>query len=585
VTDSSTGGIPGSKFWLFAASLAIAAAFVLSLCFVFEAKWETNDDVAMSMVAHGYGVAAFGSPNIIFSNVLWGCLVRSIPQIDGVLGYSIVTLGVLIIVGTILLFGLYRLGAGYAASLSVLALLLVRPVLFPQFTINAGLLLVAAIICFHLFARHNNLQALLIGCVLAFSSFLVRSNEFFLVLFGALPLLPWRTLLRSRSSQVAILSLIIVIAVSAAIDHKAYQGQQWKAFNELNPVRTPFTDFGADEHLKNRPDILGRYGFSTNDIDLIREWFFADPEIVNPPTLRVMLAELGPLPAQGNSIYKGWDGVLTLWDPKLLPLVLAAMLLALLRPSWQVAASWGLCVAAIFVIGVSGRPGIIRVYVPLVCLLTIAPFLVGRFSGFSWQVAASWGLCIASILAIGRSVPPGIMATYAPLACLLIITPFLVWQFSKWRNRLGVGLLLAAVALNSSLVFDESRAFQIVSEQAREGLDAFPRDPIVIWGIGFPLESVYPVMGASPAAMSCHFYGLGAFTLAPFSVAFTEQQQGRGMIDLLVQEAGVPIVAQEKCLRYLETYCRERLHGEIKELSAQQLGAIVVSRRRCEVAP
>ncbi len=178
MANRATGGLPGSKFWLIVGSLAIAAAFVLSLCLVFEARWETNDDVAMSMVAHGYGVAAFGTPNLIFSNVLWGYLVRAIPQIGAILGYSIATLCVLITVGTVLLFGLYRLGAGYIASLSMLALLLVRPVLFPQFTINAGLLLVGAIICCHLFARQDNRQALLLGCLLAFSSYLVRSNEF-----------------------------------------------------------------------------------------------------------------------------------------------------------------------------------------------------------------------------------------------------------------------------------------------------------------------------------------------------------------------------------------------------------------------
>lgn len=535
MANRATGGLPGSKFWLIVGSLAIAAAFVLSLCLVFEPRWETNDDVAMSMVAHGYGVAAFGSPNLIFSNVLWGYLVRAIPPINGTLGYSIATLGVLITVGAIVLFGLYRLGAGYIAALSVLVLLLVRPVLFPQFTLNSGLLLVGAIICSHLFARHNYWQALLIGCLLAFSSWLVRSNEFLLVLLVALPLLPWGTLLRRRFSQVSLLALILVIAVSTVIDHKAYQGPQWKAFNELNPVRTPFTDFGADELLKKRPDILGRYGFSTNDIDLIREWFFADPAITNPQALRAMLAELGPLPTQGNSVAKGWDGIQTLWDLKLLPFVLAALLLALLRPSWQVTASWGLFIAGVFAMGLSGRPGIIRVYVPLVCLLVIATFLT--------------------------------------------------WQFSDWRNRLGTAVLLVAAILNTSLVFTESKTIQITSEQAREGLDAFPRNPVVIWGIGFPLEAVYPVMGASPPAMSLRFYGLGAFTLAPFSVAFTERQQGRGMIDLLVKETGIPVVAIPKCLRYLETYCRERLHGEMTELSARQYGTIVVRVLRCEAGP
>ena len=57
------------------------------------------------------------------------------------------------------------------------------------------------------------------------------------------------------------------------------------------------------------------------------------------------------------------------------------------------------------------------------------------------------------------------------------------------------------------------------------------------------------------------------------------------MIDRLVKETGIPIIASPKCLGYLATYCRERLRGELKELSAQQHGSIVVSVRGCEAAP
>ena len=40
---------------------------------------------------------------------------------------------------------------------------------------------------------------------------------------------------------------------------------------------------------------------------------------------------------------------------------------------------FGLCIAAVFAMGLLGRPGILRVYVPVVSLLVIAPFLVGQF--------------------------------------------------------------------------------------------------------------------------------------------------------------------------------------------------------------
>ena len=99
------------------------------LCYFFEPRWETNDDVAMSMFAHGYGVAAFGSPNFLFSNVLWGYLVRSIPQLGGVLGYSIATLAVLMISSTTLFYGLRRLGLDLVSGICILVLIMVRPVL------------------------------------------------------------------------------------------------------------------------------------------------------------------------------------------------------------------------------------------------------------------------------------------------------------------------------------------------------------------------------------------------------------------------------------------------------------------------
>lgn len=522
-----------SQFWLILGSVFTVVIFLFSLCLFFEPRWETNDDVAMSMMAHGYGVAAFGSANILFSNVLWGYLVRAIPEINGVLGYSIATLNVLVIVGTVVVYGLLRLGMGYVACLSALALILVRPVLFPQFTINSGLLLIGAVICWHLYARQNDWRTLVIGCLLAFCSYLVRSQEFLLVLIVALPLLPWRTLLMRRAAKIAFFVLIFAIAVSAVIDRQAYQGDEWKSFNALNPARAPFTDLGASELLKQRPDILERHGYSINDIDLIASWFFVDSHIANPQALQAMLTELGHLPSQGNALTNAWIGVQTLWHPVLLTPVLAALLLALFRPSWQVAASWGLCITAVFVLGLLGRPGILRVYVPLVCLLLVSPFLSGQVAG--------------------------------------------------WRNRLSVGVLLVAAVVNAAHVFSESKISQIAAEQVRKEVATFPNFPVVIWAATFPYEAVYPVLRASSTVMSFKHYGLGTSTLAPFTVAYVEQKAGRGMTDQLVKETGVPIMAGTAYFKMLEIYCIEHLHGQLKELSTKQYGAIEVSQRRCEV--
>jgi hypothetical protein len=536
----SEGRLKPSNSRLMLGSFVAAAILVFLLCFLFDPRWETNDDVGMSMVAHGYGIAAIGSPNLIFSNVLWGYLVRLIPEVSGVLGYSFATLSVLVFVGTTLIYGLRRLDLGYAASIFVLVLILARPVLFPQFTINAGLLMVGAIICWHLFARQHDKGALVAGCLLAFCSYLVRSKEALLVLGVALPLLPWRTMLLHRAPKIAIFVLVSAIAASAVIDQQAYQGDEWRSFNELNPVRAPFTDFGVGAYLKQRPLILEHHRYSPNDIDLVGSWFFVDASITNPGKLRAVLGELGLFPLLTvDAFVSAASGVRTLWHPTLLPFVLAAFLLTVLRPSWRTVAVWGLCVAAVFVLGLLGRPGVLRIYVPLVCLLVIAPFLAQRSE---------------------------------------------IRDQGSWRNWLTMSVILVATLINTSTVILASKASSAASGRVRQGLTDFPTYPVVVWGASFPFEASYPVLHTSRASMSYRLYGLGVFTLAPFSVAFAEQKVGRGMTDVLAGESGLPIIATEQHLGKLVIYCRERLHGDLKELSTKLYGQIRVSRHRCKVA-
>lgn len=521
-------------------SSAVSVAFIAMLYGFLEPRWETNDDVAMSMIAHGYGIAAYSSPNLIFSNVLWGHLVRWIPEINGVLGYSLATIALLFAVGTVLTLFLAFIGIGYVATLAILALILVRPVLFPQFTVNSGMLTMSAIICWNLYERQNNKWTLLIGCSLAFLGYLVRSQEFFLVLGVGLPLLPWVTLGSQRAFKIAVAGLAAVVAFSAAIDHLAYQSPEWKAFNELNPARLPFTDFGAGSHLKQRCDILEHYGYTGNDIDLISGWFFVDPTIANPIKLKGMLDAMGPLINQSNSLDNALLGIKTLWHPKLFPIVLAALSLALLRPSWKVIGAWMLFIAGVFVLGLLGRPGIIRIYVALICLLLVAPLLI----------------------------PP-------------------TWRKAQgmWYRFFLITMISMAALVNTAAVFSECRTAQATSEQIRDELKEFPNSPIIIWGGAFPFEDVYPVLGASRSFMEYRLYSLGVMTLAPFSVASDEEKAGQGIIDCLLGESGLSVIAKETRVESLEKYCKEHLSGELKEVSVEQYGRVKISRYRCELEP
>ena len=374
--------------------------------------------------------------------------------------------------------------------------------------------------------------------MLAYCSFLVRAQEFLLVLGVALPLLPWRSLYLRRDAKVALVLLAAAIGTSTMLNHLAYQGAEWAQFNRFNAVRIPYNDFGAGDHLKARPEILRRYGYTANDVDLITDWYFEDPKIADPEKLRSMLHELGPLAFQADSLEKGLQGMSS-WrsSDELLPIVLAAIFLAVMRPRWRVFAVWGLCLGALFTLGLLGRPGVTRVYIPLVGLLLLAPFLAG-----------------------GGEL----------LSC------------TKVRRWTAIGVVLVAALFNAQAVLGNSRGLRSWSEDVRAGLGQFPSDGVVVWGGNFPYEAVYPVLGSSPNFRNLRLYLLDDFTLAPYSVATAERNSGHGILDQLVDKRGVPVVVNNYG-NQLEIYCRDNLHGILDVLMNRNYGQVWVTTFRCRL--
>ncbi|MBI2841619.1 MAG: hypothetical protein HYX75_25155 [Acidobacteria bacterium] len=521
---------PGERHGLLA--MISIAALMGALCLVFDPRWETNDDVAMSMVAHGYGLATYSSPLLVFSNVMWGAIARSIPAIHGVLGYSIASMAVLFVSGWAMLYFLLRLGAGYLLSMLCLALLLPRPILFPQFTLNAGLLTAAAIIGWRAYVRCGRGGMLVAASLLAFLGYLVRSREFFLVLGVALPLLPWDGFRRLRKMQASALVLGLAIASAAALDRCSYRGAEWKQFLALHRARALYTDFRAGEVLKEHPEIMTRHGFSENDVELIEQWFFVDPQLADPQPLYAMLAEIGPRPMRAARIKTGGAALGTLIAPVLLPLLVPAILLFTFAPRWSVALAWMSCLAAVFAVGAMGRLGVVRVYVPPMCLLVVAPLVVGNVK-------------------------------------------------QTLRRLLAASTLIVALAWNAFLLIPEASASKKTMAQIRRDLGELPADSIVCWGGNFPFESAFPVLSRDPLPRAIRIYPLGVLTHAPFSVATAEVKVGRGMIDRLRSPEGVPIVATKHRMDRLGLYCQERLKGRLRTEVVHQTPSLTIRKAWC----
>jgi hypothetical protein len=276
---------------------------------------------------------------------------------------------------------------------------------------------------------------------------------------------------------------------------------------------------------------MANHGYSENDVNLVKNWFFVDPKIANPEALNAMVRELGPLPLQARSAATGLEGLQSLLIPELLPLLACAAILLLLKPTWRTALILLSGALAVFAMGAMGRPGVSRVYFPMVSLL--------------------------------------LMASLLPLKALS-------------RRWLVPGLLLATSVANAYPVVMQARASSNAIRQARLDVAKLPRESIVIWGEGFPFEAAFPLFEGTGIARAPRLYGLGVFTLAPLSVATLDERSGNGFITRLNGSKGIEVIASSQRVDLLRTYCMEHWGRRLIESEAHQFPSFAIRRVRCE---
>lgn len=398
------------------------------------------------------------------------------------------------------------------------SVILARPALFAQFTITAGLLTVAAVLGFQLYARRGGRGTLVASCALVFVALLVREPECALVLAVAAPLLPWRALRERREAQVAFAVLAVVITAALAVDSLSYRGAEWKRHLETRSALTSILAWSTGENLKQQPEILARHGYSKNDIELIENAFWGDPQISDPVALNAMLldSDNARSGAEGAIVSKGIGALRILAAPALLPLIVAGLLLLLLRPRWSVALAWALFISAVIAFGVLGRPGIIRIYLPLASLLLLAPLVADHPVGRTKRWLTVMTICGA------------------------------------WIGNAYV------------LVPQASESTRLVQEYQRD-LRGVPAITIVNWANAVHHELTYPLLARDFKIRALRLYDISAFSFAPFSVATAERAAGRSLKERLQTAEGVPVVApfsyqHEK----FEIYCLERVGGPLQ---------------------
>jgi len=493
------------------AFIALAAVFYAN-----QAFWLTNDDVSMSLIADGGGIAGGSSPRLVLTNIAWGYLIHAFPNLGGIRSYTWVTYLTLLLSWFGFVWGFLRSEVDHRLAAALLVLVYAPVIVYPQFTLLAGylaalgLLLACAAI-----AGRSLTMAWAAGLAVVVSG-LVRADETALVLLVAAPLCisparaAWASDLRPRWLAVAGVTAAAFLAFQL-LDYFSFSSGEWAAYAQDYALRTGFTDFKFSIYFREHPALLKGSGFSVNDMRLISDWFYLDTQVFSPGKLERLLASL---PWQGR-IHASAASVSELWQPfnDTLIAILAGLVLAMAvfhrRPGHFLAALvlFGLVMVLLWC---AGRPAISRIYVPVFVTLV----LVGAI-----QLREDWRLG-QDMLMVGA----------------VVITLLFCWRLTFLNRHL-----------------------QRRSEQVQAATCSLPSGSLlVIWGGDYPLSAEYPPFRPMGAGCPLDYYSFGEFSLAPHALEHLHQHTGgKDFVPAVLSGQAFDFIADANELRELQAYFRQ----------------------------
>lgn len=482
----------------------------IPLAFLFgPPAWETNDDVAMSMISRGYGLTSQPNSGMIFSNVAWGFIVGLFPDLMGTPGYTWCLVLALGFSALLAYFILLNLQVSQRAAGLTAFILLIRPLFFLQFTVVSGICSGVGLI--GILTQYQRPKSLLfISSLFALClGYLIRPLECALIATVVLPFVITSKLENRRQLIGFAFAIAFAFAIFKVIDWNYYSGTDWENFVHLNAVRHYFTDFGIMKVLEQYPNLVKEHGFTLNDLRLLEAWFFVDPQISDPTKLWSLIESLPP----SNRLY--WDlgikSLAFLVSGEMLPFSIGFLALALIskknRTSLVVCAVFGIVI--IFLLGLSGRPAPVRVALPLILMLIL--------------------------LAIGKALN------------------------GKWHDK-GLTIVLSSLAVlvtaQNFYRATENSYFNATVRKDASQLDI--NQFYVLWGAQLALESIFSPFFPDPHFQKLKIYGLGVSSLSPAAMQQLQLHGEKDLISWLKSGRPVPMIAHRKFIHLLEIYCHER---------------------------
>lgn len=243
------------------------------------------------MIASGYGQMHEKSILLHHSSVVMGFIGSKLPIILGITPYNYVNLGILtfnfIVLSELLNKFNKKFLLNFFVGLSSSLFILIRP----TFTTIAGYLSIVGMISIYYYITNLNKKYLIYGFSLfLIASFIRDEMVIFFIIFASAVL--FQCFLKSKKDFIVIgLIFVIIFGLFQFMNRFQYSGESFEEFRKFASVGHQILDYNADRHILQNSKILFSNEYSSNDINLIRNWFFVDTHLSNPTRLDNLLID------------------------------------------------------------------------------------------------------------------------------------------------------------------------------------------------------------------------------------------------------------------------------------------------------
>jgi hypothetical protein len=527
--------IKSNRWFLLGVILSWVLSFYFVLIRIAPPLWDTNDDIGQSMTVHGYGVAAYGIPNLPHSNIVWGYCILLLSKAlnSSIPAYSLATLGILVLCTFGLSYMIALKTKNILVALLCTILIFAQPIVRPQFTLLAGFTTLLGLFLLLVSQSFRGKTRFAIGIFLVFLGFLIRKEEMFLIAGISLPLISWNAWLSDRFIIGIVAMLMLGIGLAGWWDNKMMDEKT--AYKNNYPLAR-IIDYGSSANLEISEKILNQNGLSKNDYALLSNWFFVDSILTDPKRLAKVVDDAkAPINLRDllNQILKGFSALVS---ENILILFAASVVIFVFFPSRQLLYIWLLAITALLLFSYLGRPFPYRVIYPLLAFCMCTPFIVQQESK--------------------------------------------AFSFHRTCFLLSILAILSALHLFSVLQQGNRREWKALNVQRM--VQNFPAVPVVVWPADFPSELVYPVFQRRDQINKLKLYTIGGILAQyPNSFARIESKEGRNILQLFYSSNGVSVLGFASRFLLLENYCKER-NGAYRDLLLSTIEQCELRQCFCE---